>query len=92
MSDGAVDRHPDQVEAGSTTYLTADQYKALQAQALRDWPESASFPDNIKRPIAPDWFIPPSSKPAGADKCRSACFSVCFLRIQRCRVRRFGIK
>jgi hypothetical protein len=57
-SDGVVARHRDQVEAGGTTTLTADQYKALQSyrQALRDWPENKEFPDSAKRPVAPEWL------------------------------------
>ncbi|MCD9570104.1 phage tail assembly chaperone [Pseudomonas protegens] len=57
-TDGVVARHRDQVEAGATTTLLGDQYKELQAyrQALRDWPQSADFPDVQRRPSAPPWI------------------------------------
>ncbi|NTZ70593.1 phage tail protein [Pseudomonas protegens] len=57
-TDGVVARHRDQVEAGATTALLGDQYKELQAyrQALRDWPQSADFPDVQRRPSAPPWI------------------------------------
>ncbi|WP_434987460.1 phage tail assembly chaperone [Pseudomonas protegens] len=57
-TDGVVARHRDQVEAGATTTLLGDQYKELQAyrQALRDWPQSADFPDVQHRPAAPPWI------------------------------------
>lgn len=53
-----VERHRDQVEAGSATTLTTDQYSALQVyrQALRDWPMAADFPAASSRPAAPDWL------------------------------------
>ena len=53
-----VERHRDQVEAGTATTLTADQYSALQVyrQALRDWPTVAGFPADSTRPTQPDWL------------------------------------
>lgn len=53
-----VERHRDQVEAGSATTLTAAQYSALQVyrQALRDWPTASGFPADAIRPAAPDWL------------------------------------
>lgn len=64
LSDGVVARHRDQIEAGVTSSLEPDQYKALQAyrQALRNWPEGAAFPDSTKRPVAPDWLATLASK------------------------------
>lgn len=52
------DRHRDQVEAGHATTLTADQFTQLLTylQALRDWPESTSFPTTTARPVAPTWL------------------------------------
>lgn len=63
-TDPVVARQRDQVESGLPTTLTADQYKALQTyrQALRDWPESAAFPDSAKRPAAPEWLAAQVSK------------------------------
>jgi len=62
-SDGAVARQRDQVESGLPTTLTADQYKALQVyrQALRNWPESAAFPDSTQRPPVPAWLVSQAS-------------------------------
>lgn len=53
-----VERHRDQLAAGESTNLTADQYSALLAyrQALRDWPTAADFPSDASRPVAPDWL------------------------------------
>ena len=58
-SDGMINRHRDQVEAGGVTTLTAEQYKALQTyrQDLRNWPDSAAFPENAERPAAPSWLV-----------------------------------
>ncbi|WP_248745147.1 phage tail assembly chaperone [Pseudomonas sp. MWU12-2037] len=60
QTDGAVARHRDQIEVGTVTTLTVEQYRLLQVyrQALRDWPESASsqFPAESDRPVQPDFL------------------------------------
>jgi hypothetical protein len=52
------DRHRDQLDMGSVTTLTAEQFSdlLLYMQALRDWPQSPSFPDVSLRPAAPPWI------------------------------------
>ncbi|WP_273820594.1 phage tail assembly chaperone [Pseudomonas asplenii] len=52
------DRHRDQVEIGADTTLGADQFQELLVymQALRDWPQSAAFPDPSARPQAPGFL------------------------------------
>ncbi|MGE1153655.1 phage tail assembly chaperone [Pseudomonas kitaguniensis] len=52
------ERQRDEVELGSTTSLTADQYSELLAfmQMLRDWPQSPKFPAQKYRPKKPDWI------------------------------------
>jgi hypothetical protein len=52
------DRHRDQLEIAESTTLTAEQFGALllYMQALRDWPQSADFPDSQHRPLAPEWI------------------------------------
>ena len=57
-SDGVVARHRDEVESGSVTTLTSDQYIELQAyrRALRNWPEAGGFPLAEHRPAAPLWL------------------------------------
>jgi peptidyl-tRNA hydrolase len=57
-SDGVVARHRDEVESGSVTTLTSDQYIELQAfrRALRNWPEAGEFPLAEHRPAAPLWL------------------------------------
>lgn len=57
-TDALVQRHRDEVEAGSNTTLTTDQYQALQAYRieLRAWPESEAFPSAPQRPVAPTWL------------------------------------
>ncbi|UVK80698.1 phage tail assembly chaperone [Pseudomonas sichuanensis] len=49
------DRHRDQLEIGAATTLTPEQFGELLAfmQALRDWPQSAAFPDSSARPVPP---------------------------------------
>lgn len=58
LTDPLISRHRDEVEAERPTTLTAEQYKQLQGyrQDLRDWPESADFPLQEKRPGAPAWL------------------------------------
>jgi hypothetical protein len=57
-TDGVVTRHRDEMEGGTVTTLTSDQYGALQAyrRALRNWPESGEFPLVEHRPVAPHWL------------------------------------
>lgn len=52
------DRHRDQVEIGSSTTLTTEQFGELLVymQALRDWPQSDGFPVIDNRPVAPGWL------------------------------------
>ena len=52
------DRHRDQLEISASTTLTAEQFTELLVymQALRDWPQSPSFPDSQHRPVAPPWL------------------------------------
>lgn len=49
------DRHRDQLEIGVVTTFTAEQFAQLlvYVQQLRDWPQSAAFPDAKQRPVAP---------------------------------------
>lgn len=54
---GMRDRHRDQQEIGGDTTLSSDQFSELLAymQLLRDWPQSADFPEINHRPVAPAW-------------------------------------
>ena len=58
ITDPLVARHRDEQEAGGETTLTSEQYSQLQQyrKALRDWPQSAAFPDASQRPVAPAWL------------------------------------
>ena len=58
LTDGVVSRHRDELEDGSPTTLTTDQYADLQAyrRALRNWPESGEFPLSEHRPLSPPWL------------------------------------
>ncbi|CAG9177890.1 XkdW family protein [Cupriavidus pampae] len=53
--DWLVQRHRDQVDAGSPTALTAPQYADLlrYRQALRDMPTQSGFPSNVDWPSRP---------------------------------------
>ena len=57
-TDGVVSRHRDEIEDGSVTTLTVEQYAELQAyrRDLRNWPEAGEFPLSEHRPPAPDWL------------------------------------
>lgn len=59
QTDALVTRHRDELEDGTQTTLSAEQYVELQAfrRALRDWPESGEFPVSEHRPVAPPWAI-----------------------------------
>lgn len=52
------DRHRDQLDLGAETTLTPEQFTGLlmYMQELRDWPQSANFPDSQRRPTAPGWI------------------------------------
>jgi hypothetical protein len=52
------DRHRDQLDLGTETALTPEQFTELLVyiQALRDWPQSPDFPDSQHRPTASDWI------------------------------------
>ncbi|WP_447890052.1 phage tail assembly chaperone [Pseudomonas hormoni] len=52
------ERHRDQLEIAGPTTLSSDQFDGLlmYMQALRDWPQSADFPDSQYRPVAPLWI------------------------------------
>lgn len=52
------DRHRDQLEMMAPTTLDHEQYLALLTymQALRDWPQSAQFPNAEHQPSAPLWL------------------------------------
>lgn len=58
-TDGVVTRHRDEVEEGSPTTLTSEQYTELQVyrRSLRNWPESGEFPFAEHRPAAPAWLV-----------------------------------
>lgn len=51
-------RHRDQQDMAVTTTLTDEQFAQLLSfrQALRDWPESGAFPQEVARPQAPEWL------------------------------------
>lgn len=53
-----VTRHRDEQDMQLTTTLTAEQFAELLVyrQALRDWPQTESFPDSAHRPVAPAWI------------------------------------
>jgi hypothetical protein len=55
---GVRDRHRDQLEIEVATTLSGEQFTELLVymQALRDWPQSADFPDSQHRPITPSWI------------------------------------
>lgn len=57
-TDSLVIRHRDEQEAGRKTTLTGEKFTELQAYRLdlRDWPNSASFPDVTDRPKPPAWL------------------------------------
>lgn len=52
------ERHRDEMDLAITTTLTTAQFKSLLTylQALRNWPQSPSFPDLLQRPVAPGWI------------------------------------
>ncbi|AGA74253.1 phage protein [Pseudomonas putida HB3267] len=52
------DRHRDEQELFRPTTLTPERFVELLGyiQKLRDWPQSAAFPDSTHRPVAPAWL------------------------------------
>lgn len=61
QTDSLVVRHRDELEDGSTTTLSAEQYAELQAfrRSLRNWPEGDDFPLVDHRPVMPLWLTSP---------------------------------
>jgi hypothetical protein len=55
---GVRDRHRDEQELFRPTTLTPERFVELLGyiQKLRDWPQSAAFPDTTQRPVAPTWL------------------------------------
>lgn len=53
-----VMRHRDELAMTISATLTAQQYSELlnYRQHLRDWPTSASFPDQSSAPAPPEWL------------------------------------
>jgi len=53
-----VTRHRDEQDLGVAPTLTVEQFPELLSyrQALRDWPQAATFPSDEFRPIAPSWI------------------------------------
>lgn len=53
-----VTRHRDEVELGTQTTVTSEQYAELLTyrQALRDWPAAEAFPVIEDRPTPPGWL------------------------------------
>jgi hypothetical protein len=53
-----VARHRDEQDLGGTPTLTSEQFSELLAyrEALRNWPQTANFPDSQYRPMAPPWI------------------------------------
>ena len=51
------ERHRDQLEIEAPTSINREQFRELlhYMQELRDWPQSADFPNGQKRPAAPLW-------------------------------------
>lgn len=63
LTDPLITRHRDQAEVGRVTTLSPEQYRQLQdyRMELRDWPDSAMFPDIAFRPSDPVWLVNQSS-------------------------------
>lgn len=57
-SEWLVTRHRDEQDLKQETTLTDAQFSELliYRQALRDWPQSPSFPDSQYRPVVLPWF------------------------------------
>lgn len=57
-TDALVQRHRDELEDGTSTTLSAEQYQELQVyrHSLREWPEAEGFPSTDLRPVAPAWL------------------------------------
>lgn len=52
------ERHRDEVDSAQPTTLTVEQSGELlnYVQALRDWPQTSTFPQIEFRPVAPSWI------------------------------------
>lgn len=59
------DRHRDQLDLELPLSLQAVSFSELLVyiQALRDWPQSSSFPDSQYRPVAPLWLSSDFQRP-----------------------------
>lgn len=59
LTDPFVSRHRDELEEGSETSLTPDQYAELQSyrRQLRDWPQASDSPSTEQRPFVPSWLM-----------------------------------
>ncbi|WP_214508933.1 phage tail assembly chaperone [Pseudomonas brassicacearum] len=57
-SEWLVTRHRDEQDLGKETTLSASQFSELliYRQALRDWPQTETFPEVEFRPISPAWI------------------------------------
>lgn len=53
-----VTRHRDELDMQLETTLIAERFAELleYRQALRDWPQTSTFPDASHRPVAPAWI------------------------------------
>ncbi|UVJ45547.1 phage tail assembly chaperone [Pseudomonas sp. LS1212] len=53
-----VTRHRDEQDLQRETTLTPEQFTELLTyrQALRDWPQTETFPDAQNRPVEPPWI------------------------------------
>jgi len=53
------DRHRDEQDMNLPTTLADNQFTELLSymQALRNWPQSAEFPDSEHRPVPPEWCV-----------------------------------
>ncbi|MFK0032979.1 phage tail assembly chaperone [Pseudomonas monteilii] len=52
------ERHRDEQDLGRATALDGEQFSEFleYLQALRDWPQTAAFPDAAHRPVPPEWI------------------------------------
>lgn len=57
-TDWLMNRHRDELDMLRDTTLTTEQFSELLSyrQALRDWPQTESFPDSAQRPEPPTWI------------------------------------
>ncbi|CRI58059.1 phage tail assembly chaperone [Pseudomonas sp. CCOS 191] len=52
------ERHRDEQDLQRSTTLSGERFTELLTylQSLRDWPQSAQFPEIERRPVAPSWI------------------------------------